>query len=32
MPKILEIESSSPKNAEILKLMKEKIKSAIQEY
>jgi 2-succinyl-5-enolpyruvyl-6-hydroxy-3-cyclohexene-1-carboxylate synthase len=31
-PKILEIESSSPKNAEILKLMKEKIKSAIQEY
>jgi 2-succinyl-5-enolpyruvyl-6-hydroxy-3-cyclohexene-1-carboxylate synthase len=30
-PKILEIESSSPNNAEILKQVKEKVKSAIQE-
>tara|TARA_R110000850_G_scaffold3928_1_gene18708 strand:+ start:15594 stop:17279 length:1686 start_codon:yes stop_codon:yes gene_type:complete len=30
-PKILEIETSSPKNAEILKLVKEKIKTAIQQ-
>ena len=29
-PKILEIESESPKNAEILKSVKEKIKIAIQ--
>ena len=30
-PKILEIESSSPKNAEILKLVKEKVKRVIEE-
>lgn len=30
-PKILEIKTSSPKNAEILKQMKEKIKTSIQE-
>lgn len=30
-PKILEIESSSPKNAEILKQVKEKVKSALAE-
>ncbi|MDR7131039.1 2-succinyl-5-enolpyruvyl-6-hydroxy-3-cyclohexene-1-carboxylate synthase [Algoriphagus sp. 4150] len=30
-PKILEIETSSPKNAEILKSVKEKIKTAIQQ-
>jgi 2-succinyl-5-enolpyruvyl-6-hydroxy-3-cyclohexene-1-carboxylate synthase len=30
-PKILEIESSSPKNADILKQVKEKVKKAIEE-